>query len=109
MTVWGHAGRHFTFTQGLPWYARVPFDQWALVDHAEVQKLLALMDPVWGDRRQELVIIGQNMDHAKVQASLEAALVSKEELAAGVQKLGDLQDPFPEWDEEEDDADEWIQ
>jgi hypothetical protein len=104
LQVWGHAGKHFTFTKGLPWYARVPFDKWALVEHSEVKKLLALMDPVWGDRRQELVIIGQNMDQEKVSAALTKALVTTEELA----QLGEVEDPFPEWEDDEEEADEWI-
>lgn len=119
MMVWGHAGKHYSFTKGLPWFATVPFDKWTLVDHSEVKKMLALMDPVWGDRRQELVIIGQNMDREKVNAALTAALVTHEELAGGAAKLGNVVDPFPEWDEhknDEDDkeeeedgeADEWI-
>jgi G3E family GTPase len=115
MMVWGHAGRHYTFTKGMPWFATVPFDKWTLVEHSEVKKMLALMDPVWGDRRQELVIIGQNMATEKVSSALTAALVTSEELAGGAAKLGNVIDPFPEWEEkaeeEEDDdaeANEWI-
>ena len=36
----------------------------------------------WGDRRTELVVIGQNMDHTAMTAALEQCLVSEEEMAA---------------------------
>ena len=36
----------------------------------------------WGDRRTELVVIGQDMDHAAITAALEACLMSDTEEAA---------------------------
>ena len=35
----------------------------------------------WGDRRTELVVIGQDMDHAAVKAALEACVVTDEEMS----------------------------
>ena len=34
----------------------------------------------WGDRRTELVVIGQDMDHTAVKAALEACIVNDEEM-----------------------------
>ena len=51
----------------------------------------------WGDRRQELVFIGADIDWAALKAKLDACLVSTV-LAAGPNALSlDMPDPFPGW------------
>ena len=75
---------------------------------AEVER--QWVDP-WGDRRQELVYIGQAMDEATIRAGLDACLLTDDELAAGPEAWAAFEDPFPVWgvrgedDEGEDDAD----
>jgi hypothetical protein len=57
----------------------------------------------FGDRRQELVLIGQNLDRAALEAALDACLLSDAEMAAGPQAWANYDDPFPSWDEPYDD------
>ena len=38
-------------------------------------------DQLWGDRRTELVVIGQDMDHAAMMEALQACVVTDEEMA----------------------------
>ncbi len=52
-------------------------------------------DPAFGDRRQELVFIGIDMDRAKIEASLAACLLDDAEQALGWTRWGELEDPFP--------------
>ena len=47
----------------------------------------------WGDRRQEMVVIGADIDWPALTAQLDAALLP--EGASGTQ--ADLADPFPIW------------
>ncbi|MFG6668504.1 zinc metallochaperone GTPase ZigA [Halomonas sp. HNIBRBA4712] len=52
----------------------------------------------FGDMRQELVFIGQNMDQARMRAALDDCLLSEEELLEGFDAWKALPDPFPAWD-----------
>jgi len=61
------------------------------------------VDKVWeepyGDRRQEIVVIGVKMDRAVPTAALDAALVTEEELAQGPEawsKWADEVSPAPD-------------
>jgi len=87
------AGRRFAVSYGVPWEAavtngRVPQQQQHhVVVTAEENAMTAnttetttLWQEPWGDRRTELVVIGQNMDHAKVTAALEVCAVTDEEM-----------------------------
>lgn len=51
----------------------------------------------YGDRRQELVMIGQNLDRAALEAALDACLLDDDEMAAGPAAWQRLDDPFPSW------------
>ena len=77
------------------WWASVPQERWP--DSEEWQRAMApYFDPVWGDRRQELVFIGMDpMDEIAMRRELDACLVPARQFtpAAWTQ----LPDPFPSW------------
>ncbi len=77
------------------WWATVPKERWP--DHETARAYLAAhwQEP-WGDRRQELVFIGTDIDWPQLKARLDAALLP-EHLAQGPATLPDLPDPFPIW------------
>lgn len=56
-----------------------------------------LWHPWWGDRRQELAVIGVAMDEPAVRAELDACLLNDEELRAGPLLWQLLPDAFPAW------------
>ena len=83
-----------TTKRGL-WWSAVSKDHWP--DHPQWKKIMdPYFDPVWGDRRQEIVFIGCDpMDERKITAELEFCLVP----AAGFvpEQWQNMPDPFPEW------------
>ncbi|WP_285404631.1 GTP-binding protein [Luteibacter sp. ME-Dv--P-043b] len=59
--------------------------------------VLALWDARYGDRRQELVMIGVDLPEAAVREALDACLLTDEEMALGTVAWRSLPDPFPGW------------
>jgi G3E family GTPase len=79
------------------WWAAVPIERWPR--HAEwKENLKKIWHPVYGDRRQEIVFIGADMDEAGIRQRLDDCLI----WVAGEEKMdlqswGKLADPFPVW------------
>lgn len=59
----------------------------------------------YGDRRQEIVFIGQHLEEAAARRALDGCLLSEKELAAGPQHWASYPDPFPQWTAEAADED----
>ena len=77
------------------WWAAVPRQHWPQ-DPAAVEAIASASDPVWGDRRQELVFIGADpMDEAALRRRLDACLVEAETFEPA--RWANLPDPFPLW------------
>ncbi|MEI5677310.1 MULTISPECIES: zinc metallochaperone GTPase ZigA [unclassified Mesorhizobium] len=77
------------------WWASVPKDQWP--DHPEWHVAMRpYLDPVWGDRRQEIVFIGCHpMNEVRIRAELDACLVPETDFEP--RRWRDMPDPFPSW------------
>jgi G3E family GTPase len=80
------------------WWSAVPRNRWP--DSPSWQEAMKpYFDPMWGDRRQELVFIGCDpMDESRIRAELDACLVDEPVFAP--QLWRDLPDPFPSWSEQ---------
>ncbi|MEM9462628.1 MAG: zinc metallochaperone GTPase ZigA [Myxococcota bacterium] len=91
---WAQAGGVSSINPLGMWWAAVPRDRW---QHPEGQR--PDDDPQWhprfGDRAQQLVFIGQQMDEAEIRARLDACLLDKQLAAANSQDWAGLDNPFP--------------
>jgi G3E family GTPase len=104
--LWNHSGALWQISGGKRWLASVPYDTWNLSDASDLSDAFKVWDMQWGDRRQELVIIGQGMDAAKVRKDLESCLLTSKELKTGPVSWQDFEDEFEDWPETP--KDEWL-
>ncbi|KKO43964.1 4-hydroxytetrahydrobiopterin dehydratase [Arsukibacterium ikkense] len=91
--LWHQAGGIARYNMaGLFWQA-VPQTEWP--EEAEMQDAIkqSWQEP-FGDRRQELVFIGQQLDKTHMLAELNACLLTDDELAPGEQHWQQLPSPF---------------
>ncbi|KAK3305217.1 CobW/HypB/UreG, nucleotide-binding domain-containing protein [Chaetomium strumarium] len=115
---WSQAGAMLTLRGGRPWFCTLPAEQYTTGDpevDALVQHDIA-QGGEWGDRRQEIVFIGEKLDVGGLERVLDACLLTDAEMKLWeevmredkgvedkVDRLAELfEDGFPDWAEEED-------
>jgi hypothetical protein len=78
------------------WWAAIPKSEWP--KDRELRKMVAAeWDPVWGDRKQEIVFITRGRDHTTLTRQLEKCLLTDAEMKKGVDAWKRFDDPFPQW------------
>jgi G3E family GTPase len=103
--LWQQAGGSFRLEPMGRWWAAAPKSRWpggidgsgddaATETRAWIEK--NWQEP-WGDRRQEIVMIGVNLNRDQQTILLNACLLTDEEMAFGPRAWKQLQDPFPDW------------
>lgn len=96
--VWSQAGGSGAAEPAGTWYAAIRKDEWP-DDPANLREIEAHWEEPWGDRRQELVFIGAEMDRAALLEDLAQCLLTDDEMAGGPEAWGKLPDPFGAWTE----------
>jgi len=97
--TWSQAGGIMHHGFGGLFWAAVPKDVWPKdPDHAA--RIVSSWQEPFGDRRQEIVLIGQGMDRDAVTGALDECLLTDEEMK-GQDDWSRLPDPFPQWIAEE--------
>ncbi|WP_323750394.1 zinc metallochaperone GTPase ZigA [Marinobacter sp.] len=81
---------------GMFWKA-VPKENWPEDSEYRNSIMETWVEP-FGDMRQELVFIGQNIDQAAVTRELDECLLDEQQLLAGKAFWQTLNDPFPVWE-----------
>lgn len=93
---WSQAGPVTRYGAAGYWWAAVARDSWP--QDAELREDIKRgWDPVYGDRFQELVLIGIGMDERELTAQFNACLMTADEMAEPAESLALLVDPFPIW------------
>ena len=95
---WSQAGGIASYGfAGMFWKA-VPKKDWP-EDEQYLESIKEQWVEPFGDMRQELVFIGQDLDQKKMTQALDECLLSEEEVLKGKVYWSTLDDPFPLWEE----------
>jgi G3E family GTPase len=78
------------------WWAAVPQERWP-TDAESLAELKEGWSEPYGDRYQEIVFIGQDMDRAAIEADLKRCQLNYTETRQGMDAWRKLPDPFPQW------------
>lgn len=96
--LWSRAGVQSDVRLAGKWFATVPRSNWP-DDEEEIELVLSNWKEPYGDRRQEIVLIGyvDEMDEAFLRDCFDACLLTDAEMEGGEQSWSHYPDPFPAW------------
>ena len=75
----------------------VPKEKWP-TDQDYLDSIAESWVEPFGDMRQELVFIGQNIDQSAITEALDNCLLNEDEVLKGKEYWATLIDPFPKWE-----------
>lgn len=104
---WGGAGKLIQFQHGGGWLVNMAEEE--MPDDPDIREKMRkdiAEGGVYGDRKQELVIMGIDMVKADVEALLDTCLVTDEELAQGPEVWAEWENPFEHVLDEDEDGEE---
>lgn len=97
---WNQAGGIARYGFAGAFWQSVPRENWP--DNEDyLDSIQQSWEEPFGDKRQELVFIGQNLDQQQIINALDRCLLSPKEFKAGESQWQTLPDPFPLWNLEE--------
>ena len=95
---WNQAGGIASYGFAGRFWKSVPKEEWP-----EDEESLKVINKYWqepfGDMRQELVFIGQNLDKESMYRALDNCLLSDEDILKGKSYWLTFKDPFPAWNQ----------
>lgn len=97
--MWGQAGVSYQLSSAGLWWAAAPEEEWPeeTPENAELLKdIRDGFDGPYGDRRQEIVFIGIEMERESIESLLNECLLTDEEMAEGPAAWALYPDPLPE-------------
>ncbi len=100
---WSQAGAITRTELAGVWWVSSPDENWPQ-DEEGLQTIRARWQAPYGDRQQEIVIIGIDMDKAAITQGFDDCLLNEAEVATGMAMWMLLDDPFPQWRQLEDEA-----
>ncbi|WP_434930233.1 zinc metallochaperone GTPase ZigA [Shewanella sp. HL-SH5] len=97
---WNQAGGMARYAiSGMFWKA-VPKEDWPTDEESLMEIQKQWLEP-FGDMRQELVFIGQKLDKTAMIQALNDCLLTDDELLKGQDYWVTLNDPFPQWGDDQ--------
>ena len=93
---WSQAGAVARHGPAGYWWAAVPKEEWP-DDPDALVRIQQKWDDRVGDARQEIVLIGVDMDETSLRARFDSCLLTDEEMAQGPKTWTTWHNPFPDW------------
>jgi hypothetical protein len=78
------------------WWVATSNEHWP-EDEEAFAHIKSRWEEPYGDRQQEIVIIGMQMDQAEIIAQFDDCLLTDVEIAQGMEAWRQFADPFPQW------------
>ena len=79
------------------WWAALPREEWPS-DPEALQQMHETWNEPYGDRRQEILLVGEASSLPEIIRELDACLLTDLEFARPPQEWSAFSDPFPQWD-----------
>ncbi|MBD1207933.1 MAG: GTP-binding protein [Ignavibacteria bacterium] len=93
---WSQAGAQISVRPVGMWWASFPKERLPK-DKENLDYVMARWNEPYGDRRQEIVFIGIDIDKEAITRQLDKCLLTDAEMALGEEGWVKLNDPFPHW------------
>lgn len=94
---WSQAGAMARHGVAGYWWATVPDENWP-EDQQSRDEIIKNWDERTGDARQEIVLIGMDMDEHSLIQQFDQCLLTDEEMAGGSEQWKLMLNPFPDWE-----------
>ena len=101
---WSQAGAMARHGVACYWWATVPDEHWP-EDQQSRDEIIRNWDERTGDARQEIVMIGMDMDEQGLIQQFDQCLLTDVEMAGGPEQWKLMVNPFPEWENLEQSSD----
>ena len=99
--VWSQAGGSCSAYFEGKWFASLPREEWNFENKDELEKFQKDWDDKFGDRMQEIILIGSQMDKDALISQLDECLLTEAELAKGSAYWQQFKDNFDNEEDEE--------
>ena len=66
------------------WFASLPKEEWNFETKEDYDNFIKNWDNDFGDRNQEIVLIGKEMDKKKIYNNLDECLLTQDEISKGI-------------------------
>lgn len=93
---WSQAGGSCRIEPGGMWWCAIDKDEWPQ-DSLLLRDIHESWQEPFGDRRQEIVLIGIGMEKEKLIHDLDECLLTESEMIQGQEDWNCYYDPFPQW------------
>lgn len=93
---WSQAGAMARHGVAGYWWAAVPDEHWP-ADQQSRDAIQQSWDAQTGDARQEIVLIGMQMDQSELIRQFDDCLLNDDEMALGAEKWQEFENPFIGW------------